>query len=202
MNQAAAYQLGQVRAQVQQHSTYASRNTTSPAPMDLREVGGSHTPAIESSATACKGYTSPPPMREIGNAGLVRPTDGLNFEPDFVDCPNCRTRRKTVVKRVPSETTRYVFHDTYSWRLVFRGLCGCFANAGLILSMTRRQLKFSYAMGSFPLLGICGLIPDCMEMAYNTEHRCSGCDWKLAVIQHDQRPGNAPYVQSHYSMEA
>lgn len=76
-----------------------------------------------------------------------------------------------------------------------------FADDGLSL-ITNRQLKFSYAMGSFPLLGIGYWIPDCMKMGYDTEHRCSGCRWKVAVIQHDQRPGNVAYVQSQYTAEA
>ena len=49
-----------------------------------------------------------------------------------------------------------------------------FADKGLLL-MRNRKLRFSYAMDNFPLLGICGVIPDCIKIAYDTEHRCSGC---------------------------
>lgn len=45
-------------------------------------------------------------MQEIGNAGLVKPTYGLGFSPDFIDCPSCRRRQMTQVTMVPSEKTR------------------------------------------------------------------------------------------------
>lgn len=116
LDKALAYQVGQARGQGQQYSTNASRNTTMPAPTELREVGGDNAP---STAYTHLAYTSPSPMREVGNAGLVRPTDGLGFEPDFVDCPNCRKRSETIVNRVASETTRYVSIHTCSRRLNF-----------------------------------------------------------------------------------
>ena len=43
---------------------------------------------------------------EVENSGLVRPAHGLGFEPDFVDCPQCRGRRMTQVTKIPSEATR------------------------------------------------------------------------------------------------
>ncbi|KAF6228956.1 hypothetical protein HO133_007068 [Letharia lupina] len=106
-DKALAYQVGQVQGQGQLYSTNASRTTTMPAPTELREVGGGNAPSTKPPANTDMAYTSPPPMRVVGNAGLVRPTDGLGFEPDFVDCPNCRERRETIVNRVASETTRW-----------------------------------------------------------------------------------------------
>ena len=44
----------------------------------------------------------------IGAMGRVRPTDGLGQTSDWVDCPTCEKRRKTIVTRIPSEGTRYV----------------------------------------------------------------------------------------------
>ena len=119
LDKALAYQLGQAQGQGQLYSTNASRTTTMPAPTELREVGGGNAPSTKLPANTHMGYISPPPMREVGNAGLVRPTDGLGFEPDFVDCPNCRKRRETIVNRVASETTRYGSNHTYSPRLIF-----------------------------------------------------------------------------------
>jgi len=39
----------------------------------------------------------------VGNTGLVRPTNGLGFSPDFVDCPQCQTRKETQINLVLSE---------------------------------------------------------------------------------------------------
>lgn len=47
-------------------------------------------------------------LQEVGNAGLVRPTNGLAFGPEWVDCPNCRKRQKTQVSKMPSEHSKYV----------------------------------------------------------------------------------------------
>lgn len=100
-NKATQYQLGQIQAR---YDKKASRDTPiTPGATELREVGGGNAPFTQQT-----GYVSQPPMREIGNAGLVRPTNGLGFDPDFVDCPNCQKRRSTVVKKAASETTRYV----------------------------------------------------------------------------------------------
>lgn len=50
----------------------------------------------------------PPTQREIvRNAGQVKLPNGLGFDPDWVDCPTCRMRRKTKIIKVPSEHTRY-----------------------------------------------------------------------------------------------
>ncbi|MCJ1390485.1 hypothetical protein MMC18_003344 [Xylographa bjoerkii] len=119
LDKAVAYQVGQTRAQGQPYSTNASGTTTMPPPTELREVDGGNAPSTKPPVNTHMAYTSLPPMREVGNAGLVRPTDGLGFEPDFVDCPNCRQRRVTIVNRVASETTRYAFDYTCSWELVF-----------------------------------------------------------------------------------
>lgn len=208
MDKALEFQPGQVQGY---DGSNGSKNTTMmSAPTELREVGddnNDNATFTKSSVTNTQSaYASPPPMREIGNAGLVRPTDGLGFESDIVDCPNCRKRRETVVKRVPSEYTRYVI----IYLEITRARALILSNSKTMISGVSggkmgfaddefRQAKFSYAMGSF---GLCYLVPDCMQMGYNTEHRCSGCQWKMAVIEHDQRPGNVPYVQSQYSMEA
>ena len=45
-------------------------------------------------------------LKEVGNAGLVRPANGLGLQPDWVDCPNCERRQKTQVHKIPSEATR------------------------------------------------------------------------------------------------
>ena len=42
----------------------------------------------------------------VGNVGQVRPTNGLGFSPDFVDCPRCQSRKETQIELVPSEHTR------------------------------------------------------------------------------------------------
>ena len=42
----------------------------------------------------------------VGNEGLVRPTNGLGFSSDFVDCPRCQSRKETRINPIPSEHTR------------------------------------------------------------------------------------------------
>ncbi len=135
LDKALAYQLGQVQGQGQRYGTNASRNTTTPAPTELREVGGDNAPSTKSpAANTHLAYTSPSPMREVGNAGLVRPTDGLGFEPDFVDCPNCRKRTETIVNRVASETTRYVSKSHFApGDCNFVVPCWMFADDGFVV---------------------------------------------------------------------
>lgn len=45
-------------------------------------------------------------LREVGNAGPVKPVTALAFHPEWVDCPFCEKRQRTDVKQIPSETTR------------------------------------------------------------------------------------------------
>ena len=45
------------------------------------------------------------PAETYGNAGAVRPIDGLGFEPDFVDCPYCEMRVKTKTNKLENENT-------------------------------------------------------------------------------------------------
>ncbi|MCJ1274749.1 hypothetical protein MMC21_002547 [Puttea exsequens] len=68
-----------------------------PALIELREVGGGNAAPTKPPAIMHMAYTSPPLIRGVGNVGLVMPADGLRFEPDFVDCPDCRKWRETAV---------------------------------------------------------------------------------------------------------
>lgn len=45
-------------------------------------------------------------LLEIGNAGLVRPIQGVGRNPEWVDCLICQKRVKTIIEKVPSETTK------------------------------------------------------------------------------------------------
>ena len=54
-------------------------------------------------------YGQPPQGRAAetyGNAGNVRPMDGLGFEPDYVDCPYCEMRVRTKTQKVENENTQ------------------------------------------------------------------------------------------------
>lgn len=82
--------------------------------MEMQEVGGR-------GSVPSNKMNEP---REVGNAGLVRPTNGLGLEPDWIDCPNCNLRRKTEVVGKPSEHTTYV---TYSNKAIY----GLYSDRGL-----------------------------------------------------------------------
>ena len=124
-------------------------------------------------------------LDEVNNSGLVRPTHGLGFEPDFVDCPNCRRRRKTLIVKAPSETTRYA-----------QLLCPLTLPFGDFADLYR-QKKFSMGVRT---CGLCYKVPDWMQMDYDTVHKCP-CGHTLAVIRLNSQLSNAAYVPSIYATE-